>query len=293
MAVDRFDEAWIHIEAAVNRAERDELPNELSTALINASDIAMTGDVPHATDYARSGLMLSQRRGDRYNETIAATNLAYLLLYRGDWAEVDKVITDLLDAGVDARPQAEYVYVRAVMVAAWRGDAVAAAAAAEGVAPGRGIDSIDDACGIAMVDAVVACAQGRYDEALRLARSVVDRMRVDIGVRHETLRVAWVEAMAAALALGDVVSAEEMLATIADLPKGLGPAYLRAEVARFTARIAALRGDAGRAEESFADAERQLEALGYSYWLARARLDHAEGPPFGRAERAAGAAPLA
>src|SRR4051812_28635088 len=276
MALDRFDEAWIHIEAAVNRAERDELPNELSTALINASDIAMTGDVSNAIDYARSGLMLSQRRGDRYNETIAATNLAYALLYRGDWAELDTVIADLLVAGVDARPQAEYVYLRAAMVAAWRGDAVAAAAAAEGVAPSRGIDSIDDACAVAMVDAVVAGAQGRYAEGLRLARSVVDRMRVDIGVRHETLRVTWVEAMQAALALGDLVSAEEMLAKIADLPKGLVPSYLRAEVARFTGRIAAVRGGADRAEESFADAERQLEALGYPYWLARARLDHAE-----------------
>jgi len=52
-----------------------------------------------------------------------------------------------------------------------------------------------------------------------------DRMRVDIGIRHESLRAAWVEGLEAALALGDLASADEILAKIVDLPRGLVPPW--------------------------------------------------------------------
>jgi hypothetical protein len=67
-----------------------------------------------------------------------------------------------------------------------------------------------------------------------------------------------------------------MLALVADLPPGFVPPYLKAEAARFGARLAAARGDEESATRGFAEAQAALDALGYRYWSARCRLDRAE-----------------
>jgi tetratricopeptide (TPR) repeat protein len=275
--LDRVQEGLIHAEAAIALARRHGLSDAEQNALIITSDIAMTDDRPEAVEYSLAGVQGGQRLGNRYAETIAASNLIYALLYTGDWAGAEHALAELFEAGGQDRPQAEYLHTRIAMLAAWRGDTATATAAFDRVAPGiRDSDSVDDICSLAMLETLLATAEGRYADAVRLARPVLDRMRIEIGVRNESLRPTWVAAMEALLHLDDLAAAEELRSVVTDLPPGFVPPYLKAEAARFGARIAAARGDAEGAAAGFAEAEEALDALGYRYWVARCRLDHAE-----------------
>jgi class 3 adenylate cyclase/tetratricopeptide (TPR) repeat protein len=274
--LDRLDEALIHVDAAVALARRHGLSAEEALALIQASDMAMTGDHPEAIDYGKAAVAAAQRRGDRYAESIAASNLLFSYLYAGRWDEFERLVTDLLETSDESRPQEEYILARVANLAVWRGDLPAARTGLEGMVSLRDSDTVDDVCTLAVLDAAVANLEHRPADALRLALTVIDRMRVQIGVRHESLRAAWVEAVEAALALGALDTAQELLDRITGLPPGFVPPFLKAEGSVFAARLAAARGDDPQAESLFADAESQLRELGYPYWLARAHLDHAQ-----------------
>src|SRR3954453_7928868 len=240
------------------------------------SDMAMTSDLPDGLARGEEAIEVARRRGNRYTESVAASNMLYTLLYLGDFDRVEREIAEILEAGGENRPQVEYLYTRGLMLAIWRGDAEAIAAGLALIEPLRASDVVDDICAVAMLDTAFANYEGRHADALEYARRVLDRMQVQIGVRHESVRPTWDDAVDAALKLGDTDGADEILARIRDLPPGFVPPYLRAGCSRFGARIAAARGDAETAERLFVDAEQRLAELGYDYWLARARLDHAQ-----------------
>ncbi|MGI8681066.1 MAG: hypothetical protein ACR2JO_02805 [Mycobacteriales bacterium] len=65
------------------------------------------------------------------------------------------------------------------------------------------------------------------------------------------------------------------MAIVADRPLGHVPPYLRAQHARYRARLDAARGEHDEVEAGFTTTEDILAELGYPYWLARTRLDHA------------------
>jgi tetratricopeptide (TPR) repeat protein len=274
--LDRFEEGLIHQLAAVTLSRRHGLSDQEENALVNLSDAAMTSDLAEALDYGEAALAIARQRGNRYTETVAGSNLLYALLYAGEWARAEQVVADLLEGGGADRPQVEFVGSRQTMLAAWRGDAAAASAGLAQLDAFRDSDVMDDICSLALAEALVASADGRLADVVHHAGEILSRMRVQIAVRNESVRAAWVEAMDALLRLGDIDGAVEMLGRITELPPGFVSPYLKAESARFAARIAAARGDDDHAAAGFADAERQLEALGYSYWLARCRLDHAD-----------------
>jgi class 3 adenylate cyclase/tetratricopeptide (TPR) repeat protein len=273
---DRFEEALIFCEAAIEISRRNGLFDQELNALITCSDLAMTSDLPQAIELGEAGVAAAQRRGDRYTETVAASNLLYAQLYLGDWDRAERLIAELFDSAGDERPQAEYLHARLVMLAAWRGDADATRTAVERLKPLRSSNSVDDVCSMAGMDALLANVEGRHADALRHGMRVVDWMHKQIAVRHESLRIAWVEAMEAAVQLGDVNAAGDLLARIAELPPGFIPPFLRAMTSHFAARVAALGGSSDDVERLFGEAEERLSALGFRYWLARTRLDHAE-----------------
>jgi hypothetical protein len=274
--LDRFEEALIHAQASIALSRQHGLSEQEDTALINAADIAMTSDLPEALEYGEASMANSQRRGKRYGETVAASNLMYSLLYAGDWARAESLLAEMLGSGGADRPQVEFLHARAAMLAAWRGDGETAAAALGEMAALRDSDSVDDMASLALTEALIAGVQGHHAEAVRHAGAVIDGMRVHIAVRNESVRPAWVQGLESLFALGDLDAADEWMRRITDLPPGFVPPYLKAEAARFGARLAAARGDDDAANAAFAEAQQQLDSLGYRYWSARCRLDHAE-----------------
>ena len=96
----------------------------------------------------------------------------------------------------------------------------------------------------------------------------------DAGLRRESFRVALPAAVEAALQTGDVDAAEKMLTLVRGRGPGDAPPFLRAQLARFGARVRWTRGDRGREIESdLRSAVGQLDDLGYPYWAALARYD--------------------
>jgi ATP/maltotriose-dependent transcriptional regulator MalT len=80
----------------------------------------------------------------------------------------------------------------------------------------------------------------------------------------------------AALATGDVERASEALALVDSVPPGMAGAIVRAQAARFRARVEAARGEVERVEEDFKLAAAAFAEYGLVFLLACTQLEHAE-----------------
>src|SRR5207302_3424102 len=80
----------------------------------------------------------------------------------------------------------------------------------------------------------------------------------------------------ATLALGQLERAEELVETIDALRPGDKPPFLRAQAARFRARLAAARGETEGVDSNFTDAERTFREFRIPFWLGVTELEHAE-----------------
>ena len=293
--LDRRPEALIHVDAAIEMARRLKLGDEGLLAISIGSDIAMTSDRPNAVEYARAAVADAQRRGDRYSETISMSNLMYVLLHTDAWDEAERLLNEFLDHGLAGDiPYIEILQQRRVILGAWRGDlptAITALAAMESL---RGATSMDSICTLASAEAMLANLQGRHEDAGKFAQAVLERVGSQIGMNHEAHRLAWVEAVEAALASDDDAAVERVLHRVSEHPRGLVSPYLRAEAARFEARLAARRGDAEVALRQFTAAAEAFQEIGNGYRVARTQLDHAEWlASVGRADEASALAGLA
>jgi tetratricopeptide (TPR) repeat protein len=131
--------------------------------------------------------------------------------------------------------------------------------------------------------AIFARASGEYDEALRVADEVTAR-----GFANRLYFYAaegWVEAVEAALALGDVGGARARIAELDSRPPVEVNRYLRAHRARVAARI-----DPCEAGEGFQRAASVFREIGTRYWLAVTLLEQAEW--LNDADESAAAAPV-
>ena len=111
-------------------------------------------------------------------------------------------------------------------------------------------------------------AEGRFDEALEAGAATVELTRT-FGAGHQAVKQGLIEAIEAALALGERERAVQLLTTIEKLPPGLRPPYLEAQAHRFRAR---LDGN----EAGYRAAAAHLRELGIPFWLAVTLLEHGE-----------------
>jgi hypothetical protein len=118
----------------------------------------------------------------------------------------------------------------------------------------------------------VARGEGRFEDALRLGLSATEVARTS-SETNQSIKLALVEAIEAALALGDRARAEELVTSIEAVPPGLRSPYLSAQALRFRARLAA---SDDLAIESFEAAAKRFRELGVVFWLAVTLLEHGE-----------------
>jgi hypothetical protein len=116
----------------------------------------------------------------------------------------------------------------------------------------------------------VAAAEGRLEEAIDLGLEATRLSRDVGGDAFQQVKLGLVTAIEAELALGRRDRADELVASIEAVPRGLRSPYLGAQAERFRARLAEGEG----AEERFAAAKRAFRALGTPFWLAVALLEH-------------------
>jgi tetratricopeptide (TPR) repeat protein len=123
--------------------------------------------------------------------------------------------------------------------------------------------------------AIIARAEGRFEDALRYAERALEA-RSELGIGHEAMKDAFVEGVESAISLGRSDAAEGILSIAAAIPPGRQSPYLDAQSRRLRARISSLQGDAGLVEPGYKSAIGMFRELETPFWLAVALLDSAE-----------------
>jgi len=123
----------------------------------------------------------------------------------------------------------------------------------------------------------VALAEGNARLALECTRrSMEEVIRGGHEFAHESVRIAFPDAIDAAAALSDFEALADLLEIAATRSPGEVPPFLRAQALRGQGILAAAEGRDEEVEADLVGAEASFRDLGYPYWTARAQLDRAE-----------------
>jgi class 3 adenylate cyclase/tetratricopeptide (TPR) repeat protein len=226
-----------------------------------------------AIDLHRQGVALAHKVGDRQQGWRLLGELSWCLTRVGRWAEA-------LDAAAEI-PDEHLVWGLSA------GNALAEIAAARGdAANGRRVlalmSSVEDSADLqersayGALSATVLRAEERYDEALAASEKTLDVLALLPSGISVDMKIAFGEALESALALGRLEKVEELLERIDAFPPGKRPPFLRAQSARFHARLGAARGANGAVEQGFKTAEAIFREHGLTFNLAVTELEHGE-----------------
>jgi class 3 adenylate cyclase/tetratricopeptide (TPR) repeat protein len=274
-AVGRVHEARIQFDAALELCEQHKLTDRLLLAQLNSGDFRTRLDLPGAAEQTQDALATARRIGSRLFESVAASNLMRVWEYSGDWDDLESLGTELL-AGSGDRPGAEYLHLELGIVAALRGQAGTAREHLAGMASWQRSDMGELRWTHAACEATIAVAAGNFSDALELLSATMREIAEIEGPASQASRIGFPQAIVAAVTLGRLTEADELLSLFADEPPGHVPAYVRAHIARGRGLLAAARDETATAEAQLRTAIEGLTALRYPYWLAAVETDLAD-----------------
>ncbi len=273
----RVEEARLNYEGCLAVARRNGLTQVEMSAENNLAYLCMTHDLPGAEEHCEVAVALPRRLGARSLEAVAAANLMYVLTFEGRFDEAYRLANDLLEAGADETRESGQLRIRLALLDAFRGELGSAREQLTQCADYSESDNVEDRCIYATGESGVALAEGDFRAALAAALRAIDEVlggRLEIA--NESVRLAFPDAIDAALAIGDLDEVERLVDIVASRPPGEVPPFLRAQVRRARSVLAAARGDDDGVEEGLVAAEETFRELGYAYWTARAQLELAE-----------------
>jgi class 3 adenylate cyclase/tetratricopeptide (TPR) repeat protein len=269
--VGRYEEARTLHDGAVAIGERYKVPRR-HVALQNASVLRITQDMPGAIESCEAALAAARQRGDRSGESIAICNLMAARLLAGDWQRVERIGEAALEDDPE-RPDVEYVHQQLGLLHAHRGELEAARANLDRMGALAVTDDLEARHCFVSLEGLIALGEGDLERALALLGLTAREGVESQGASSEGTRIAWPDAVAAAIELQRFDEADALVALLADRPRGLVPPLLRAELSRGRALLARARGEPAGVEASLRDALEGLAALGYRFWVARAQTD--------------------
>ena len=266
-----LNEARVLLEGALGIALEHELHSAALRAYNNLAWVLELQDrIPESYELAEQALALARRVGDRTQEVVFGANGVYPLYLGGRWEEAVARAEEFEEAAITAQSQLSLSDV--VFVHTQRGHLDEARARWSHITAERVPDDPQGDAAARGYEAHILRAEGRFREALSLVEGVFSRVEGQVALQHQHVKIAAVEVLECALALGDTAKAEEVLAVLDGLQPGeLTPLY-RGLRARFRGRVAA--GPAAAAY--FREAEEVYEALGTPFFLAVTQLEHAE-----------------
>jgi hypothetical protein len=118
-------------------------------------------------------------------------------------------------------------------------------------------------------------AEGKGQEALAAAEHALAAIDV-FGPASQPVKVAFPQALEAALALGALDRVQLLLDQIEALPPGRLAPLLRGHALRFRARLVARQGERNGVEPAFRAAAVVFREFGLPFWLAVTEGEHAE-----------------
>ncbi len=268
-------EALALLPYALQVALDNDKPSAALRAHFNLADTLCHVDrYEEAANAVREGLALARRVGNRQQEW-AFLGQVYPHFALGAWEELESMVAEI--------PEEHWSEVRP----SWPGILFGATVNAF-----RG--RLDDAEAlIRRCDEMESSADHQERAAFYLGRADLLLMAGDpaqaleaaelafaehesMGITQEYSKQSFVTAVEAALALGDLDKAKELLAVVEAIPAGSSPQFLQAQSSRFRARVAARQGDADEAERRFKRAAGLFRELALLFYLGVTQLEHGE-----------------
>ena len=287
LRADRLYEGRVLLEAAVSLALEHDLHHAALRALNNLTVVLGSADrdVESLATIER-GLELARRVGDRSWESNLLGFVVGVLTELDRWDEA-------LARAAEVEERANTSFTQSfllipIRIHAERGDVDQARDVLARNSAVAQSEAGQDVAHYALAEARVLRAEGKPAEALEVAERAV-ALRSELGITLYPVKFSVFEALEAAFALQDFSKARGLLAIVDGLRPGQLTPLLKAQQARFRARLAAQSGGADPARD-FAAAESIFRALDMPFRLAVTQLEHAEW--LTRNERDAEAEPL-
>jgi class 3 adenylate cyclase/tetratricopeptide (TPR) repeat protein len=270
----RLEQGRALITRALELALEYELPGAALRAFNNLGDVLNSRDLyEEAAAQLEQGIAYARRVGDRGQERRLLGELSWSLVLAGRWQEA----LDARDRVPDERMVEEaptfLASLAELLVARGEGEKVRQLLVL--YTRYEGSSDVQERTIYRAAEAVALRIDGKEEEALAAAEDGLGAIE-EIGPATQTVKVAFREALEAALALGDHARADELLARVETLPPGRQPPLLRAQALRFRARLAAADGLRAQADAGFKAASSTFRESGVPFWLAATLTEHAE-----------------
>jgi len=259
----RLEEARILLEGSLERALENDLHTAALRALNNLGVVLESSDrYAETIDLIDRGLELSRRVGNRVQEENFSGGSVSSLVLLGRWDEAIARAAETPESAAGAT-----LLTHLASVYCERGDTARAMKQLEDPTL-QASEDLQTRTALAVAEATILRKEGKLREALERAESA--RAAGDeLGITFLTMKLALVEALEAAFALGDTEKVRELLEVVDALRPGERPRLLEAHAQRFRAK---LTGD----EAGFKAAAALFRELGTVFWLAVTLLEQAE-----------------
>jgi tetratricopeptide (TPR) repeat protein len=223
----------------------------------------------------RDLLALARKVGDRVFELATVTELTNVLTQLGEWDEATELASSLAESELHEAGGELLALMMFAETYVHRGQLQESQKL---ISTFERMAASDDKQERGTYLAARACLQrgmGNFRGALSDAEEAMVVTLKVFGPRHQAVKSALVEAVESAFALGDHAKVRELVVWIDGLRPGDRPPYLRAQSARFRARLGSV-DDPGLVEPAFTEAAEVFTQIGMPFWLAVTQLEHAE-----------------
>jgi tetratricopeptide (TPR) repeat protein len=269
----RLEEAQALIGRALELALEYELPGAALRAFNNVADALIQRDrCEDAVVQLEQGIAYARRVGVRSYEQRLLGELSWPLAVTGRWAEALGAFNQV--------PEERLVEVTPAFLLALPEPLVAQGRIEDArrllslYARHEASADFQNRLSYRAAEAVVLSAEGKGRQAFAAAEEVLDAP--ELRPTDQMIKVAFPEALEAALALGEFARAEQLLAPIEAVPRGRLAPSVGAHARRFRARLAAHAGERRRAERDFIAAAATFREYGMPFWVAVTLTEHSE-----------------
>jgi len=273
MAQSHPEEALAYTKHGLTIALDNEEWERAYNLYFNLSDLEFQRDrYTKALAYLEDALAIVRRRGSRPGEWSVLAESTYPLYMLGRWEEAlttaAEVPEEKLSAALTMSLLASVLEIRA-----HRGDPAEARRLLSLFGHLADATDVQERSGYLAATATVFRAEGRLADALTAGVEAAELSRELFNMSTQTVKQGLVEAIEAALALGETARAAELVGTIDAIPPGLQPPYLTAQANRFRALLA---GSDVSAAIAFEAAAAGFRVIGVVFWQAVTLLQHGE-----------------
>ncbi len=263
------EEAFALIKRSLEIGLEHDLAEDVSTCYFILSDRCFRLDrYAEALGYLDESLAFDRKIGNRRYEWATFAERCYPLLMLGRWDEVIATRNEFTDEQFDSGGVILSLLQSGVEIYCNRGELEEARRLLSLFGRLEGSTDVQDrSCHLA-VTAALRRAEGRFEEALEAGAATLETAET-LGTAFQGVKHGLVDAIEAALALGEVSRAEELLAFVEGLAPSARPPLLEAQALRLRARLS---GEAS----GYSAAAGRFRALDVPFWLAVTLLEQAE-----------------